>query len=210
MTLDWLIKNLEQRLRQPLPGAIAHDVMRATPVGDIKPNFEHSVPPKPGAVLILLYQDRDVVKFPLIQRQEYLGAHSGQISLPGGKTEMNEDAIQTALREGHEEIGVKPHELTVIGRLSDFFVIPSNFLVTPIIATITTIPELNPDPREVRRIMYGNLAELVRQDAIKSKEIIAAGKYRMRAPHFEIEGEIVWGATAMILNELCYIIREVI
>lgn len=207
--LESLIKNLEERLKQPLPGALAHDLMRATPVGPLKPDFRHKLPPKPGAVLILLYQDQDRIKFPLIKRQEYLGAHSGQVSLPGGKAEENEDAIETALREAEEEIGLSRNQVEVIGKLSDFFVIPSNFLVTPIVVASSVIPQLKPDPREVARILTGDLLTLTQQDAILNKEIVAAGQFRMMAPHFEIEGEVVWGATAMILNELCHVVREI-
>jgi 8-oxo-dGTP pyrophosphatase MutT (NUDIX family) len=207
--LSSLAFKLEERLKLPLPGASVHDLMRATPVGPVTPNFKHKTPPKPGAVLIVLYEKEDGIYFPLIKRQEYLGAHSGQVSLPGGKAEEGEDAIQTALREGFEEIGAKKDELTIIGTLSDFFVIPSNFMVTPVVACCAAIPELRPDPREVSRILTGNLLELIRQDAIRNKEILAAGQFRMMAPHFEIENEIVWGATAMILNELCHIIREI-
>jgi len=209
MTLSILAEKLEQRLRLPLPGATAHEPMRATPVGPIKPDFTHKLPPKPGAVLILLYQDGGEIKFPLIKRQEYLGAHSGQISLPGGKSEFDEDPITTALREAEEEIGLNRNDVRVIGSLTDFFVIPSNFLVKPIIVTSETIPVLRPDPREVARILHGNLFDLTKQDAIKNKEILAGGKFAMMAPHFEIEGEVVWGATAMMLNELCHVIRDV-
>jgi 8-oxo-dGTP pyrophosphatase MutT (NUDIX family) len=207
--LDSLGSQLQERLKLPLPGSVAHDVMRATPVGPITPNFKHTRPARPGAVLIALYQDGNTIKFPLIKRQEYLGAHSGQVSLPGGKAEEGEDSIETALREGEEEIGIKRDQLSIIGKLSDFFVIPSNFLVTPIVAVSNTSLELNPDPREVSKILTGNLFELISQDAIRNKEILAAGSFRMMAPHFEIEGEVVWGATAMILNELCHIVREI-
>ncbi|HYG01309.1 MAG TPA: CoA pyrophosphatase [Chryseosolibacter sp.] len=202
------VSKLEDRLRQPLPGVLAHDTMRATPVGELIPNFRHKTAPKPGAVLIMLYEKDNKIHFPLIKRQEYLGAHSGQVSLPGGKAETGEDSIAAALREGEEEIGVTKEHLTVIGRLSDFFVIPSNFLVTPIVASCNGVPVFNPDPREVDRILSGDLLALTQQDAIRNKEILAAGQFRMMAPHFEIEGEIVWGATAMILNELCHIVRE--
>lgn len=206
--LHSLIKNLEERLKQPLPGALAHDLMRAIPVGSLKPDFQHELPPKPGAVLILLYEDDGIIKFPLIKRQEYLGAHSGQISLPGGKAEPGEDSIETALREGEEEIGLNRNTIQVIGKLSDFFVIPSNFLVTPIVVATETLPVLRPDPREVAKILTGDLMEITHQDAIRNKEIMAAGQFKMMAPHFEIEGEVVWGATAMILNELCHLVRE--
>src|SRR5690349_20879657 len=99
MTLKGLTDKLVAQLDLPLPGALAHDAMRAIPVGTIKPNFEHKIPPKPGAVLIVLYEQDGLIKFPLMKRQEYSGAHSGQIRLPGGKAEDREDAIQTALRE---------------------------------------------------------------------------------------------------------------
>jgi 8-oxo-dGTP pyrophosphatase MutT (NUDIX family) len=206
---DSFIERLEGRLKQPLPGALAHDLMRATPVGPVTPDFKHKLPPKPGAVLIALYEDEGQIKFPLIKRQEYLGAHSGQVSLPGGKAEQGEDAIATAIREAKEEIGLDQDEIEVVGKLSDFFVIPSNFLVTPIVVKIKGVPQLNPDPREVARILTGNLLQLTQQDSIKNKEIMAAGHFRMMAPHFEIENEIVWGATAMILNELCHIVKEI-
>jgi 8-oxo-dGTP pyrophosphatase MutT (NUDIX family) len=207
--LKSLVAKLEARLKQPLPGQAAHDIMRATPVGPLLPDFKHTLPPKPGAVLIVLYEKGDEICFPLIKRQEYLGAHSGQVSLPGGKAEDGEDAIETALREGFEEIGVDRGQLQIIGTLSNFFVIPSNFIVTPVITYCEGIPDLKPDPREVSRIMTANLLSLTAQDAIRNTEILAAGKYRMMAPHFEIENEVVWGATAMILNELCHLVREI-
>jgi 8-oxo-dGTP pyrophosphatase MutT (NUDIX family) len=200
---------LEQRLTQPLPGAAAHEVMRATPVGKLLPTFEHHLPPRPGSVLILLYPDQGRIFFPLIQRPEYAGAHSGQVSLPGGKAEPGEDTITTALREGEEEIGISAREIKVVGKLSDFFVIPSNFLVTPVIGYVESVPALMPDAVEVERILFGNVPDLIHEDAIKSKEILAAGRFAMQAPYFDIEGQVVWGATAMMLNEFRTILREV-
>jgi len=199
---------LKQRLAESLPGENAHAFLRATPLGNPIPDFNHKLAPRPGGVLILLYEQEGVIKFPLIKRQEYLGAHSGQISLPGGKAELGEDSIQAALREGEEEIGVNRADINVLGTLSDFFVIPSNFLVTPVIATLTTEPVFIPDSYEVAKILHGSIDDLNRDDAIREKEILAAGKYRMMAPHFDIEGEVVWGATAMILNEFRTILKE--
>jgi 8-oxo-dGTP pyrophosphatase MutT (NUDIX family) len=200
MTLEDLSDKLSRRLLRALPGATAHDPMRAVPVGNLRPNFEHKLPPKPGSVLILLYEEEGHIRFPLIKRPEYTGAHSGQISLPGGKAEPGEDVIQTALREGEEEIGVDSKQVKVIGKLSNFFVIPSNFMVTPIVGTIVA-PVFKPDAYEVSRIISCNLMDLLLEGAIRQKEILAAGKFRMMAPHFEIDGEVVWGATAMMLNE---------
>lgn len=203
------IDTITQRLSQPLPGIGAHEPLRAKPNGTILPNFSHKLPPKPGAVLILLYEEHGQIKFPLIKRPTYTGAHSGQVSLPGGKAERNEDIIQTALREGEEEIGVNSKDIKIIGTLSEFNVIPSNFLVTPVVATIDYVPRFIPDQHEVERVLHGDVMELVKEDAVREAEILAAGMYPMLAPHFLIEGEIVWGATAMMLNEFRMIIRDV-
>jgi 8-oxo-dGTP pyrophosphatase MutT (NUDIX family) len=205
-----LVDRLAARLKQALPSALAHDPLRAVPIGNVIPKFEHKLPPKPGSVLILLYEDNGRILFPLIKRTEYNGAHSGQVSLPGGKAEAGEDSIQTALREAQEEIGVDPVSVNVIGRLSDFFVIPSNFIVTPVVASVNGTPTFKPDPHEVERIILGDVDSLIKDDAIKTREILAAGTFRMNAPHFEIEKEVVWGATAMMLNEFRFVLREII
>jgi len=204
-----LSERLSKRLTQPLPGSVAHEPLRATPVGPTRPKFEHQYPPKLGSVLILLYQQEGKIKFPLTKRPDYLGPHGGQISLPGGKSEPGENFVQTALREGEEEIGVDSDKLKVIGRLSDFYVIPSNFLIAPVIAYSLTKPIFVPQESEVVKIIAGDLEELVKEDAVQTKEILAAKVYPMIAPHFLIEGEIVWGATAMMLNELRMIVREI-
>jgi 8-oxo-dGTP pyrophosphatase MutT (NUDIX family) len=160
--------------------------------------------------LILLYPDQNNVVFPLIQRPEYAGAHSGQVSLPGGKAEPGENTIDTALREGEEEIGISASEVKVIGTLSEFFVIPSNFLVTPVVGYVPSVPVLTPDAVEVDRILFSNVPDLIHDDAIKLKEILAAGRFAMHAPYFDVEGQVVWGATAMMLNEFRTVLRDVL
>ncbi len=208
MNLSELVSKLEDRLKLPLPGGEAHEPLRAVPAGTFKPKFEHKTPPKPGAVLILLYEENGLVKFPLTKRPDYLGTHGGQISLPGGKAEQDEGIITTALREAEEEIGIARNTIKVIGQLTDFFVIPSNFIVTPVIGCLRALPIFNPDPREVVRVIEGTIDQLIRHDAVKTTEIMASKIYPMMAPHFEIDGEVVWGATAMILNELRVLISD--
>ena len=210
MKFTELIEKLRERLLSPLPGDLAHAPMRALPIGDLTPKFDHNLPPKPGGVLVLLYEDAaGSIRFPLIKRQEYVGAHSGQVSLPGGKAEQEEDPIATALRECEEEIGVDRKSVVVLGRLTNFFVIPSNFIITPVIAISETIPTFSPDPYEVARIITYSVEDLLKDDAIRHKEIVAAGKFRLMAPHFDIDGDIVWGATAMMLNEFRTVLKEI-
>lgn len=209
VSIEELAVRLRARLMLPLPGGDAHEVFRAHPVGDVRPLFSHKLPPKPGGVLILLFEEGDQIKFPLIRRSDYKGAHGGQVSLPGGKAEPGEDVVQTALRECHEEIGVSPEGLEVLGKLSDFFVMPSNFMVTPVVAVSPVRPTFVPDPVEVARVLETDVGSIMGDDAIRQKEILAAGRYRMLAPHFEVDREIVWGATAMMLNEFRIILREI-
>ena len=205
-----LSDQLKERLKAPLPGPLAHEPLRAVPVQSGNFTFEHSLTPRIGSVLILLFEDNQTIKFPLIKRPIYVGTHSGQVSLPGGKSEIGEDYVKTALREAEEEVGVMQNQVRVLGRLSDFYVIPSNFLVTPVVGVLSTMVDFVPDPFEVERIIYGRLDDLLKKDAVKQTEIVAGGKYRMMAPHFEIESEIVWGATAMMLNEFRLLLQEIV
>ena len=207
---DALIKSLSERLKHELPSVLAHDPLRAVPVGQLKAKFKTDGPTRPGSVLILLYQDEGDIKFPLIKRPEYVGAHGGQISLPGGKAEAGENAIETALREAEEEIGVDSRSVSILGRLTEFHVIPSNFLITPVVASIDRRPVWIPDPYEVAGILTGSISELIKDDAVRTTEILAAGQYRMSAPHFNIDNQVVWGATAMMLNEFRMVLRELI
>lgn len=208
MLLSEIEPLLISRLGMPLPGAAAHSSMRARFLDNTFPKFTHTLPARSGAVLILLYQDGEKVRFPIIRRQVYAGAHSGQVSLPGGKSEAGETAMQTALRETEEEIGVPRTLPQVLGTLTEFFVIPSNFMVTPIVATIDHMPTFVRDEYEVADILSGDLDSLVRENAILEAEIIASGQYKMVAPHFMFGKAMVWGATAMMLNEFRHILRD--
>jgi 8-oxo-dGTP pyrophosphatase MutT (NUDIX family) len=208
MTIPVLESFLRSRLARPLAGDKAHQEMRARALDNSFPAFTHQLPPRPGAVLILLYPQEGRIFFPIIRRQEYIGAHSGQVSLPGGKTEGGETPAETALREAEEEIGVDRRLPNVIGQLTEFFVMPSNFVITPVVATIDHIPTFKPDPYEVASVMSADLETLLDERAIQESEIVAAGLYKMMAPHFMLDGAMVWGATAMILNEFRHTVRE--
>jgi 8-oxo-dGTP pyrophosphatase MutT (NUDIX family) len=209
LSLIEITSYLKKRLDQPLPGSVAHEFMRAQPTGNLRPVFKNENPPRPGGVLILLYEMNGIVKFPLIKRPDYPGIHGGQISLPGGKVELGEDRITAALREGEEEIGIKREFVSVIGKLTDFHVIPSNYLVTPVIGVLETEPKFIPDPVEVAKIISITVDDLVKEDALLQGEIVVGGGYNLLAPHFMIEEEMVWGATAMILNEFRHILNEI-
>ena len=153
--------------------------------------------PRPAAVLILLMQNQGQgqdVSFPLMLRPQYEGVHSGQVSLPGGSLEpADANLSETAFRETEEELGISAGDIELIGPLSELYIPPSNFMLHPFVGAIDGWPRLAPDPGEVQDVFYMSLAHLrVGADAKKTQEI-SVGKISLRAPYFEIEGEIIWG-----------------
>ncbi|WP_296621780.1 CoA pyrophosphatase [Marivirga sp.] len=199
---------LEERLQKPLPGDAAHQQMMAQPIGQ-RFKMQYEKPPRKGAVMIVLYPDEGKIYFPLMQRPPYQGIHGGQVSLPGGKMEDSDgNLIETAIRETFEEIGVKISDKEVIGTLSDLNVTASNFMVKPVVSILHRKPEFIRDPREVEQIFKAEVQHLIHPQTLQVTELTVAQEIRLKAPFFDIEEKVVWGATAMILSEFVEILKE--
>jgi len=166
---------------------------------DIKPNA-HT---REGAVLVLLYPQKHSLHIPLIVRPSTeKGVHSGQVAFPGGKKEKEDlNHTHTALREAQEEVNLDISKVKVLGQLSPLFVFASNFMVYPTLAVMDEEPILKPNPKEVAAIFSADLNLLQRPETIK-KTTIQTPQYTFETPYFDIDGKIVWGATAMMLSEL--------
>ena len=161
-----------------------------------------------SAVLILLYEKDNQIFICLIKRAEDGLVHGGQISLPGGKKEKEDvSIIQTALREAYEEVGVETEIVNVLGLLSDLYIPPSNFNVTPVLAYCEKKPHYIINKKEVQYVVECRLSDLLDDNNIKTT-IMKYGEKSFSVPYYYVEGEIVWGATAMILTELKDIIIE--
>lgn len=193
---------LKQKLNEPLPGEDAQYEM--APLTRQRYAFESL---KPGsfqksAVIILIYSQNNNYYIPLTKRQTYNGKHSGQISLPGGKFDDNDISLKhTALRELHEEIGIKNH-VDIIGNLTPIYIPVSNFYVEPYIGIYTQNEiNFNINRREVNELISLKLDVLKNDAIIHSDGIVQGDGYHIKTPYFKVEGEIIWGATAMILNE---------
>lgn len=200
---------LEKGMCHPLPGKEAQLSMSPNPV-DMR-RFDPKLPVnhRKGAVLVLLYPYEDKAFFPLIKRPVYPGVHSGQIAFPGGKMEENdENEAETALREAWEEVGVLPEQVKLIGKMSDLFIPTSNFLVTPILGYSEGTPDFVPEEREVDRIIQTAVKTLFEPTIRKHKVLEFSNNFRLDTPYFEVEKEMVWGATAMILSELLQILEN--
>ena len=131
-SFDDFISSLRQSLLQPLPGKNVQYEMASMFRRNEMPALESITGFKESAVCILLYEKDGEIVFPLIERVVYDGVHSGQISFPGGKKdETDPDLKITALRELHEETGIKVDEENVAGQLSQLYIPPNKFFVFP-------------------------------------------------------------------------------
>ncbi len=109
---------------------------------------------KIAAVLILIYPVNNILTTVFIQRPVYEGIHSGQISFPGGKSELSDiNLIATALREASEETGINSSEVTILGTLTPLYIPVSDNEVTPVIGWCDNRPEFKIDKVEVVHII---------------------------------------------------------
>jgi 8-oxo-dGTP pyrophosphatase MutT (NUDIX family) len=159
-----------------------------------------------AAVLILLYPVDGVIYTVFIQRTEYNGVHSGQISFPGGKKELSDtDLIHTAIREASEETGINKADINIIDTLTPLYIPISNIVVTPVVAWMDKKPLFNPQIDEVFSIIEADIQTLLDPSIIKVKPFEIRGEM-IDIKYFNYENNVIWGATAMILNELLTII----
>jgi 8-oxo-dGTP pyrophosphatase MutT (NUDIX family) len=161
-----------------------------------------------ASVLILLFPFNGSVHTVFMQRPDYNGVHGGQISFPGGKQEPSDkDSIQTALREAEEETGVDPAGVRVIGILTPLFIPVSNIIVTPVVAWTDKKPVFNHKEEEVVFLFDAEIMRFYDPSIIKTR-LLQIGSEMIDVKYFDYEGNMIWGATSMILNELLVILRR--
>jgi 8-oxo-dGTP pyrophosphatase MutT (NUDIX family) len=162
-----------------------------------------------AAVLIILLPAEEGVSFILTKRHDYDGPHSGQVSFPGGKEDKEDlSAEKTALRETEEEIGIQSEKLELIGKLTDLYIPVSNYLVHPFVAYTAETPVYRLDPTEVKYILESNIHELF-EEKTRCSTLMNIRGTEYEIPYFSLQGEEVWGATAMILSEFIEIARPI-
>jgi 8-oxo-dGTP pyrophosphatase MutT (NUDIX family) len=190
---------IRQALGRPLPGQVAQRRMSTWP----RPGLKVRPPghqPRQGGVLILLYPKDGRLHFPLTGRTETLEDHKGQISLPGGAREGDEPLERTALRETHEELGVDPQSVEVLGVLTPLYIFPSDYCITPYVAARPDRPTFVPDPVEVAEVLEVPVLTLLDPAIRREEEWVLHGTIA-RVPFYQIGEHKVWGATAMVLSE---------
>lgn len=166
--------------------------------------------PRLGAVMILWFETGGDFKFVVIERSSYDGVHSGQMALPGGKKDAeDDDLITTAIRECYEEVGVKPDGVEVLGCLNDVYIPPSRFLVTPVVGITANHPQWVLQEREVADYIEVSLTELLSDSSLVDTTVTIQGGMKLKTPAFDFSGKIVWGATAIILSQMKQVLLSI-
>lgn len=196
-------RKLQNRLKQNLPGRDAQLRMtgRHMPAAEEVPEDVRL-----SAVLVLLFVQDEEVKLLFIQRTDDGGAHSGQISFPGGsKDEIDVSLEATALREAEEEVGLNADQVDMLGALSPLYIPVSNFMVYPFVAWCNTPVPYSLSTMEVAAVLEVPLGWM--RDAKTKIQTTVRPASRpglvLDVPGYQLPGDLLlWGATAMIFAEL--------
>jgi 8-oxo-dGTP pyrophosphatase MutT (NUDIX family) len=201
--------DLPQRLRRALAQAASGKFGR-TRMGPEMSYGRHAGPApitaRQAAVMLLLFRRDDEWHLPLTERPASLMRHGGQISLPGGAVDMGETASQAALRELDEELGFDA-DVEMLGQLAECYVFASDFVITPCVGAVDFAPQWKPHAWEVQGIVELPLAALFDPRSVGTTTI-ERGPLTFRAPCWQVAGACVWGATAVILDQLAGILRR--
>lgn len=164
-----------------------------------------------ASVLLLLYVREDALHLVLTRRRDDMNSHAGQVAFPGGRKEPHETPAAAALRETFEEIGVLPTAVTIIGQLASIWIPPSDFIVTPYVGWVPDGDRLafKPAASEVAEIIEVPVSHLLHPTTIKEGSI-QRDDFHFNVPYFDVDGQMVWGATAVMLSEFVERLRLVI
>ena len=161
-----------------------------------------------AAVLIPLFNENGEHKILFTKRSTQVKTHKGQISFPGGVVEETDQTLlETALREAHEEIGLLKEDVEILGQADDATTVVSNFIVHPFVGVIPYPYDFRIWPEEVDRIIEVPLRVFLeddpryRQNSAEFEGVIYSGSA------FRYKGDVIWGATARILENLMGILK---
>lgn len=199
---------LSERTKQPLPGKNAQLKMQPLPVDESFTFPEPDLPiGDPSSVLIPLFEDEKKMLNVILTLRTDSIRHAGQISFPGGRSEVNESPLETALRETREEIGILPEVFKIAGSLSPFYLSRSNNQITPFVGFLDKKPILTPNPNEVKEAFTVSLDNLLKEEFL-IWETWNLRDHSFKVPFWNVHSTPLWGATAMMMSELLELYEE--
>jgi 8-oxo-dGTP pyrophosphatase MutT (NUDIX family) len=207
MEIKDTIQRLEKKFAGPMPGFKAQMRMITNPRPGNKLYFEVEKSSVKAGVLLLFYPFEDKLYLVLTCRTENVDFHKGQISLPGGRQEIEETLEQTALREAQEELKIDPDSVRIIGRLTPLYIPPSNYCIYPVAGFAETRPDFQPAEQEVAEVLEIPLKHLLEPENTSKETWIIRGA-EVEVPFFIYRGHKIWGATAMVLAELVEVLKR--
>jgi 8-oxo-dGTP pyrophosphatase MutT (NUDIX family) len=205
MRFDHVESRLRLGLAAPLPGLDAQVRFAPQPRRGWRPWISPEAS-RAAAGLILLYPVDGIAHIVLTVRSSHLPSHAGQVSLPGGAVEAGETIEQAALREAREEVGLDPAQVRLLGRLTPLHIPVSGFVLHPVIALMDWRPALRASDREVERILEPPLDDLADPARRLLRTVRIEDRGEVEIPYIEVHGAELWGATAMVLSELFWVL----
>jgi 8-oxo-dGTP pyrophosphatase MutT (NUDIX family) len=154
---------------------------------------------KEAAVLVPIFNWGGEPGVVLTERRHDMRRHAGEISFPGGRAEEGETLVECALREAHEEIGLDPAAVEVVGALPPTSTVVTSYRVLPIVGLIPAGLAHTLSPNEVEQVIELRLEEL--REAYAMRRLIRRG-VPFRTPVYEVGDTFIWGATARMLQTL--------
>ena len=212
MNFQDFLEYVPNLIKVSLPAAEAHFKMAPLErIESMKSLKIETKNPKTAAVMMLFYPKKGITHLVLIVRNSYYGIHSAQIAFPGGKYETRDQVFEnTALRETHEEIGIPPSSIQLLRSFTRLYIPPSNFMVHPFLGIATEELVFVPDSNEVAAIIELPLSVFLDDKIITNVNLSTSYAENIEVPAFKIQEHIVWGATAMMLNELKEVLKKVL
>jgi len=165
---------------------------------------------KRAGVMALFYPNMEQTYLVLILRKTYKGVHSAQVGFPGGKLEITDSSIEAAaVRETFEEVGVPENCIEVLRQLTQVYIPPSNFFVQPFIGISRMTPNFIKQDDEVEAILEITLQDFINDENVIDKTVSTSYNKDVVVPAFNLNGHVVWGATAMMLSEIKDLLKQV-
>lgn len=193
-------------LQRGLPGERSHQKMMP-PDRELAVRYPDTGRVRCSSVLLLLFPWKDEIYTCLTKRSAAMKNHPGQVSFPGGRMEDGESPEYTALREAREEVGILPEKVRLLGRLSELYVPVSRFNIFPYVGWLDEKPDFVLNETEADKLILFPIQRFWhnRQVGTIRMETFAGQRY---VPYYPFDGEVIWGATAMILTEFMDVLGQ--